>query len=67
MIKSNAYNVEVQPGTRNHKGRFVRNTFYRLVDVNRSGWALICRSKASCHYVDPDCIKQTMTHGLQSS
>ena len=46
--------VEVKPETRNHKGFFVQDTDYDLVDIEQSGWALICIDEAVCHYVDPD-------------
>ncbi|NEP15577.1 MAG: hypothetical protein F6J97_01595 [Leptolyngbya sp. SIO4C1] len=46
--------VEVKPDTRNHKGFFVQDGPYTLVDIDKSGWALICIDEAVCHYVDPD-------------
>ncbi|MEM9907835.1 MAG: hypothetical protein AAF921_22725 [Cyanobacteria bacterium P01_D01_bin.44] len=46
--------VEVKPETRNHKGFFVQEGPYELVDIDKSGWALICIDEAVCHYVDPD-------------
>jgi hypothetical protein len=47
--------VAVKPGTRNHKGYFVKHASgYRLVDINQAGWALICTSNTACHYVDPE-------------
>lgn len=46
--------VEIKPETRNHKGCFIREAAYKLVDVDCYGWALICRDEAICHYVDPD-------------
>lgn len=48
-------NVGVKPGTRNHKGFFVQHASgYKLIDIDQSGWALICINDAVCHYVDPD-------------
>ncbi|MEM1255041.1 MAG: hypothetical protein AAGI69_21615 [Cyanobacteria bacterium P01_H01_bin.21] len=58
MINTNAYNLEVKSGTRNHKGYFVQDTTYRLVDIEQSGWALICQDSTTCHYVDPDCLQE---------
>lgn len=52
------YNFEVEPETRNHRGCFVRDTTYQLVEIEKSGWALICQDEATCHYVDPDCLKE---------
>ncbi|NJP11052.1 MAG: hypothetical protein HC866_17570 [Leptolyngbyaceae cyanobacterium RU_5_1] len=46
--------IEIKPGTRNHKGFFIKEVPYRLVDVDCSGWALICMNDAICYYVDPD-------------
>ncbi|MEO0457900.1 MAG: hypothetical protein AAF152_15145 [Cyanobacteria bacterium P01_A01_bin.114] len=46
--------VDVKPETRNHKGFFVQEGPYELVDIDKSGWALICIDEAVCHYVDPD-------------
>jgi hypothetical protein len=46
--------VEIMPETRNHKGCFIREATYKLVEIDQSGWALICRDEAICHYVDPD-------------
>jgi len=47
-------NIEVKPDTRNHKGFFVLEGSYELVDIKPNGWALICANEATCHYVDPD-------------
>lgn len=49
--------IEVKPGTRNHKGFFVRETSYNLVDIDSAGWALICMNDAVCYYVDPDSLE----------
>ncbi|MFE4105373.1 hypothetical protein [Almyronema epifaneia] len=46
--------VEVKPETRNHKGFFVQEAAYKLMGIEKSGWALICLDEATCHYVDPD-------------
>ncbi len=46
--------VEVKPETRNHKGSFIVEATYNLVDIDRNGWALICLDEYTCHYVDPD-------------
>lgn len=61
MNTINAYNIEVQPDTRNHKGSFVRDTTYKLIEIDRSGWALICQDDAICHYVDPSCLRELPT------
>ncbi len=58
-------NVRVRPGTRNHKGYFVSEAPYMLMDVENTGWALICQDDAVCHYVDPDDLK--MPKGWQES
>jgi hypothetical protein len=50
-------NVRVRPDTRNHKGFFVLESSYKLIDINQNGWALICLDEATCHYVDPDDLK----------
>ena len=47
-------NVKVKPETRNHKGFFVQQADYKLMNIEDSGWALICIDNAVCHYVDPD-------------
>lgn len=46
--------VRIKPETRNHQGFFVQNDDYELVNIEDSGWALICVDDAVCHYVDPD-------------
>ncbi|MEL7495748.1 MAG: hypothetical protein AAGJ95_17545 [Cyanobacteria bacterium J06554_11] len=46
--------VAIKPETRNHKGFFVQDTDYTFVEIDKSGWALICVDDAVCHYVDPD-------------
>lgn len=46
--------VAIKPETRNHKGFFVQDTDYTFVEIDKSGWALICVDDAMCHYVDPD-------------
>lgn len=50
----NLKTVALKPETRNHKGCFVQNTQYTFVEIDKSGWALICVDDAVCHYVDPD-------------
>ncbi len=54
-----SYNIDVRvrPDTRNHKGFFVLEASYKLVDIDRNGWALICLDDATCHYVDPDQLR----------
>ena len=47
-------NVRVKPDTRNHKGFFVLEAAYKLVNIDGSGWALICLDDYACHYVDPN-------------
>jgi hypothetical protein len=58
MITPNIYNLEVNTGTRNHKGCFVQDNVYQLIGINQAGWALICQDKATCHYVDPDSLQE---------
>lgn len=57
MLTTNVYNIEVEPGTRNHKGYFVQDTIYKLIGIDQAGWALICQDNTSCHYVDPDSLR----------
>ena len=58
MTTTAVYDLEVIPGTRNHKGCFVQDTVYTLIEIEQSGWALICRDQTTCHYVDPDCLRE---------
>ncbi|MCL1466383.1 hypothetical protein [Argonema galeatum] len=55
----NSDKVVVKPETRNHKGFFVQETDYKLMEIDRSGWALICIDDATCHYVDPEDLQMT--------
>ncbi|NEZ61573.1 hypothetical protein D0962_02075 [Leptolyngbyaceae cyanobacterium CCMR0082] len=41
------------------QGYFVQDTTYRLVDIDQSGWTLICQNSTTCHYVDPDCLQES--------
>ena len=50
----NFQSVALKPETRNHKGFFVQDADYTFVEIDKSGWALICVDDAVCHYVDPD-------------
>lgn len=59
MINTDAYNLEVKSGTRNHKGYFVQDSAYKLMGIEKSGWALICQDNTTCHYVDPDSLQET--------
>jgi hypothetical protein len=52
----NLRTVAIKPETRNHKGFFVQEADYTFVEIDKSGWALICVDDAVCHYVDPDNI-----------
>lgn len=52
----NFKSVALKPETRNHKGFFVQDADYTFVEIDKSGWALICVDDAVCHYVDPDNI-----------
>lgn len=47
------YRFEVLPGTRDHRGYFIQDSTYELVDVSDAGWARICLDSAACYYVDP--------------
>lgn len=58
MLTNNVYNIGVDVGTRNHKGAFVRYALYKLVGIEPSGWALICQDQSTCHYVDPDSLRE---------
>lgn len=58
VYNTDVYNIEVEPDTRNHKGSFVRDTTYKLIGIDQSGWALICQDDATCHYVDPACLRE---------
>ena len=58
MIFDDFNNIEVKPDTRNHRGCFVQETAYKLVNIDRAGWAFICMNDAVCHYVDPDNLQQ---------
>ncbi|MBW4661272.1 MAG: hypothetical protein KME15_21570 [Drouetiella hepatica Uher 2000/2452] len=58
MITTNLYYLRVDPDTRNDKGSFVEDTVYKLMEIEPSGWALICHDEASCHYVDPDALRE---------
>ncbi len=52
----NLQTVGIKPETRNHKGFFVQQADFTFVEIDKSGWALICVDDAVCHYVDPDNI-----------
>ena len=56
MLSTDVYDIKVESGTRNHKGYFVRDTIYKLIGIDQSGWALICQDNTTCHYVDPACL-----------
>lgn len=58
MITTTVYNVEIQPNTRDHKGGFVPDEVYQLIEITPSGWALICPDNAVCHYVDPESVHE---------
>ena len=58
-------NIEVKPDTRNHRGCFVQETSYKLVNIDRAGWAFICINDAVCHYVDPDNLQQVKSVELE--
>lgn len=60
MLNSDSYNLQVRPGTRNHRGCFVQDTTYHLISIDQAGWALICMDEMSCHYVDPDNVYTTL-------
>jgi hypothetical protein len=60
MLTTNTYNLKVELGTRNHKGSFVQDTVYQLIEINETGWALICQDKTTCHYVDPDSLQEML-------
>ncbi|QIZ71217.1 hypothetical protein [Oxynema aestuarii] len=61
--------INVKPSTRNHKGFFVQHAAYKLIEIDKSGWALICLDDAVCHYVDPDSLQMQhrSTDNSQSS
>ena len=58
-------NVTVKPETRNHKGFFVQQADYKLMNIEDSGWALICIDDAVCHYVDPDNLENNTDQSLE--
>ena len=58
MLNKAVRSVEIQPNTRDHKGCFVQDEVYQLVEITQSGWALICPDNAVCHYVDPENIHE---------
>lgn len=49
-------NVRVKSDTRNHKGGFVPQSDYMLIDSDQNGWAYICIDNSRCYYVDPDSL-----------
>ncbi len=53
------YRFSVVPGTRDHRGFFVQDTTYELVDVSDTGWARICLDSAACYYVDPANVRDS--------
>lgn len=64
MIFDDFDDIEVKPETRNHRGCFVQEASYKLVNIDRAGWAYICMSDAVCHYVDPDHLQQSVAIDL---
>lgn len=60
MISQEIYNFEVLPGTRNHKGCFVQEVSYKLIEINAAGWALICLNNTTCHYIDPEHLQEIL-------
>jgi hypothetical protein len=59
--------VNVKPATRNHKGFFVQPAAYKLMSIDKSGWALICVDDSVCHYVDPDNLQIPNHHTTDSA
>ncbi len=62
----NLKTVAIKPETRNHKGSFVQDADYTFVEIDKSGWALICVDDAVCHYVDPDNLLATGIDGAKA-
>lgn len=60
------HDVDVKPETRNHKGFFVQDGPYTLMEIDKSGWALICIDEAVCHYVDPDNLMAAQLDDIQA-
>ncbi|MGA7935689.1 MAG: hypothetical protein WCA35_19215 [Kovacikia sp.] len=60
MLTTKTYNLRVALETRNHKGSFVQDNIYQLIEIDPSGWAYICQDKTSCHYVDPDALREVI-------
>ncbi|EDX83705.1 hypothetical protein S7335_1402 [Synechococcus sp. PCC 7335] len=58
--------VAIKPETRNHKGSFVQDADYTFVELDKSGWALICIDDAVCHYVDPDNLLISDMEGVKA-
>lgn len=52
-----SYCISVLPGTRDHRGFFVQDTTYELVEISDAGWAHICLDSSACYFVDPENIK----------
>jgi hypothetical protein len=61
ITPTDTYTLAIAPNTRNHKGDFVRRTRYRFVEINTAGWALICQDRATCHWVDPDALREVIS------
>ena len=55
---TDTYNVEVLPATRNHQGSFVQEAAYKLMRIDKAGWAYICLDDTTCYYVDPADIRE---------
>jgi hypothetical protein len=52
--------IGVKPGTRNHRGYFVQHASgYHLVEIDQSGWAVICLNDAVCYHVDPENLQMS--------
>jgi hypothetical protein len=58
MLTTDVYTIKVELGTRNHKGCFVQDKTYKLIGIDQASWALICQDNTTCHYVDPDCLRE---------
>lgn len=59
-LVNNSYCFTVLPGTRDHKGFFIQDTTYTLVEIADSGWARICLDSSACYYVDPASLQETL-------
>ncbi len=61
--------VSVRPETRNHRGCFVNDETFFLVEETSSGWARICVDQGGdgydrCHLVNPEDLEILKRQGV---